>query len=563
MDLCAHPRVRKLNVKKAGQIGGSEAIRNAIGRMAHQEPDPILLVLPNEKVGKKIFGKRILPLFEDTPCLAALKTNESRDQQLTQVVLSNGFTLSLGWSGSAATLASDPQRIVINDEVDKFEEWVGHEADPISLGEIRTATYEDSLVVNVSTPTTEQGLIHQLWDGSPVKLWFYVPCPHCRHYQRLLFDRVRYQKFESLGDAKHRAAAIETNGAAWYECEKCPERILDRHKPRMVNQGYWGTEDGGWKLWVDGHEDGEMPAGSEVGVHVSALYSLAAKHTFVLIAVEWVKCAGDPRKTQNFYNSWLGEIFAQLITKTDAGAIQAKRVETAKRLIVPKWAVALFATADTQKDHFYWVIRAWGYGERSQLIHHGVCKTFDELYQVALCSTFQGESGAQWHSAVLLIDSGGNATDASDTTRTQEVYQFAGRDPGRIWPTKGWHRPIPRLWAMTQRPNGVVLRKVDSGAYKDMLNRLIRDPDETKWTLHSEVDDDYCRQLASEHKVLDRKKRTMSWQPKTSGAANHYLDCEMQQCAAADMTNVALMKPPEPKQRSEENLATFGGSKRW
>jgi phage terminase large subunit GpA-like protein len=53
MDLCARRDIEEITIVKAAQIGVSEAIRNVIGYYAHQEPDPILLVLPDERTGRK------------------------------------------------------------------------------------------------------------------------------------------------------------------------------------------------------------------------------------------------------------------------------------------------------------------------------------------------------------------------------------------------------------------------------------------------------------------------------------------------------------------------------
>jgi phage terminase large subunit GpA-like protein len=141
MDLCTRRGVEEITICKAAQVGVSEALRNLIGYMAHQQPDPLLLVLPDEQTGRRIVAQRILPLLRDTACLRDLFTPASRDVQLRHITLANGFTLRLGWSGSAASLAADPCRVVINDEVDKFQPWSGREADPISLGYARTQTY--------------------------------------------------------------------------------------------------------------------------------------------------------------------------------------------------------------------------------------------------------------------------------------------------------------------------------------------------------------------------------------------------------------------------------------
>ncbi len=537
MDIAfRHRCVRKLNVMKAAQIGVSEALRNVIGYLASEEPDPALLNLPDEKSGKAIFGERILPLFDDTKRLQSLQTSSSRDMTLYSVLLSNGFTLRLAWSGSATSLASHPIRCVFNDETDKMQEWVGRESDPVSLAEVRTATYDNSLIVNVSTPTTRNGIIFQLWDSSPVKLAYFVPCPYCGKPQTFKFDRLRYEKFHDLKTREERAGAVEMKKAAWYECEQCSGKILDSHKPRMVNAGCWATEDLRYKLFCDGREEGEFPQASEIGIRLSALYSLAAKHTFPLIAAEWIKSDGDLRKTQNFRNSWLGEVFEVQVQQTQSHELASRLATAPPPLIVPEWAAALIVTADTQKDHFYWLIRAWGYGFRSQLIHLGVCRTFDELYQAAFSAKFQviGASNLVQPTA-MLIDSGGN--------RTNEVYEFALRDRGRIFPIKGSSWVMKRPWNMTTLSNGVVLRTLDTGFYKDMLARLIQDADKTLWQVHNQVTEDYCLQMSSEHKILDRKTNRQSWVTKTTGAANHWWDIETYQCAAADMANVGIMAP--------------------
>src|SRR5436190_20379665 len=54
MDLCFTPGVEEVNILKAAQVGASEAIRNVLGFWAHTDPDPVLLVLPDEKSGRKI-----------------------------------------------------------------------------------------------------------------------------------------------------------------------------------------------------------------------------------------------------------------------------------------------------------------------------------------------------------------------------------------------------------------------------------------------------------------------------------------------------------------------------
>lgn len=612
MDLAwVRREVRKLYVRKAAQVGVSEAVRNIFLHLAMREPDPAMLILPDEKTGKRVMSKRILPLFDETAELKNLRTDQDRDQSLTSVLLANGFGLQLAWTGSAATLAADPVRTVVWDETDKSKEWDGKESGVGELIDVRTATYENSLFVAMSTPTTSDGPITELAEAASIKLFFFCPCPRCGHYQQLAFERIRYPKritgeskpadpgastpttttpptaapgttgetggvekpinarppelkrltdevwhaIATEADKHRRAELIDAHRAAYYECEKCAAVLLDSQRQRMLLAGYWGTEDGGYKLFVDGHEEGAWPVGGEVSMHYPAQLSLAPKHKYYKIAAEHVRCAGNDKKTQGFRNSWLGEAFKIVTIKTQADHIRQKKLSAPEPMIVPAWAQLLCITVDVQGNdpttgYFYYVVRAWGFDYRSQLIDYGIVNTFEEMYDRAFTRTIPHESGGAWVPQLMLIDSG---------NRKDEVYQFVLRDPARIKPTKG--ASGRQEWPVSKRPqknSGVVLWLIDTEQSKDALNRLIHDPDPATWCVHNKIGDDYCQQLASEEKIFSKKYKRVKWEKKTSGTPNHLLDCEQQQWAAAYDIGLGLEKPPPAQrtvavQRSGEN----------
>jgi phage terminase large subunit GpA-like protein len=563
MNLAVHPRVRKLSIMKAAQVGVSEAMRNVLGYLADREPDPVLLNLPSEAHGRGIFSDRIIPLFEDCPRLAELLSDSSRDTTLSQINCANGFTLRLGWSGSPTSQSSHPVRVVWNDEVDKFIPWAGIESDPISLAEVRTATYGNSIIIISSTPTRRDGPIYRQYDAAPIKLAFHAVCPHCRKFQPLRFDRLKYDHVDDA-DKNKRAASVLMRGAAWYVCEGCGVLLEDRERARMLAGGCWTNEDGSYRLHVDGTEHGELPNDCEIGAHLSAFHSLAPKHRLANIAAEFIKSLDDPMRMQNFRNSWLGEVFEIQTATTKTDVVRDKAASAAPPHIIPEWAVALIATADTQKDHFWFTIRAWGFEYKSQLIHYGMCVTFDELYRVCLNSSFAiaGRAGQVASPSALLIDTGG--------TRTSEVYQFALTDQ-RIIPCKGTSEiRMQRPWTLHPQPSGIVLRMLNVDYYKDLLHRLLNDPDSTRWMPHSQIAEDYAQQLTAEHKVFDRKRRREVWTVRTSGAANHLFDCEVLQCAAADMGNFGQMQqvvasvpssaqPSQPHRESKNPLTAHRG----
>lgn len=567
--------VRKIYIAKCAQAGVSEAIRNVKLHLALFEPDPVLLVLPDEKTGKRVMGKRILPLFEDTPALKALKTETDRDQGLTKILLANGFELQLGWSGSPATMAADPARVVCVDETDKIKEWTGKEAGVMELVDVRTTHYDNSIVYAYSTPTIAEGPIWTMAEQAEIKLHFLCPCPKCGHYQRMAWEQVRYPKpgdvippemeaWEKIDaetwerittetEPKKRAGLIEQNRASWFECERCKCAILDHQRQRMLLAGCWSTEDGGWQLFLDGSEKGTWPGGSEVAMYYPATLSLAPKHRYSKMAAEWIRCDGNPQRTQGFRNSWLGEPFKILTQKSEPDVIRRKKDTAPAPMIVPAWTRLLSVTADVQGNdpatgYFYYTIRAWGYSYRSQLIDYGIVNTFDELWSRSFERPIPFETGGTVVPQTMLIDSG---------NRSNEVYQFVLRDPSRIKPTKGANQRLS--WPVEkkrQAASGVILWLIDTEQTKDLLNRLIYDPDPLQWQVHSQINDDYCHQVASEHKVVNRKRNREMWEKKTVSTPNHLLDCEQQQCAAAYDFGCGM---EEPKPATSSNQADTEG----
>lgn len=572
MDLAASPGVTELVIRKAAQIGASEAVRNVIGWSASLSPDPMLLVLPSEETGRKIVSQRILPLFLNTPALARLSTDSAHDLQRRSVVLANGFRLTLGWSGSAASLASDPCRRVVLDEVDKYADWSGVEGSPIDLARVRTQSYgSDRLVVAISTPTTRDGYISALFDASDVKLYYWCACTTCDHWQRLSWPQVRWEAAEDA-DALRLAATLRP-GLVWYECEKCRGKLYEPDRRRMVRKGVWATEAAAARLGFAAVARGvggggvvrsDWPPGSRVAVQISALYCLwVGLHE---TAAEFLRSKGSPQKMLTFTTQWLGEPFETVSAAVAPGAFD-ERSRAAGVLPgghVPQWAQILIATADVQQDRIYWVVRAWAHGFRSARVSHGMTATFDDLLRLTLGAAFPVMGG----STSLRVDKLG----IDCGFRRDDVFRVVLSNPAQIVALRGEteHRPgtMPiRIRRGTYRAPGdatadqpVWVHRIDTDYYKDQLASAIAqtiadvNPQTGEvlgqvplWSLNAENDPDYNRQLASERKVLVRKGKAQAWkwEKVTAGAANHYLDCENYQRAMADIVRLETFPPPQ------------------
>ena len=339
----------------------------------------------------------------------------------------------------------------------------------------------------------------------------------------------------------------------------------------MLSRGVWATEHAAGQPGFDtlaGEADGIVfdgwPAGRKVGVRINDLS---------VYWIEWWRTAeagilagAEPVRLMDFYNSRLGEPFKHTVVTTPVGTFSAKALASPIRPgTVPPWATLLLATADTQKDHFYYIIRAWGPRLRSCRVVHGTAATFDELRRLTLDSVFEvaGGEGRTMQPFRLGIDTGG--------TRTNDVYAFILTDPIRILGMRGANRILHRH-IQTSRGNyrpapdqprfggDLWITDIDTNYYKDKLASMIGGKlqvesegeviDIDQWELNADDDDAYNRQMSSEHRVQIRKgNRTIeAWEPITSGAANHWWDCETYQVSLTDVVRLGE-STSEPTQK--------------
>jgi phage terminase large subunit GpA-like protein len=537
VDAVVEPGVEDVVFLKPTRVGGTTAGQIILGYWIDNDPGHCLTVLPSEAAAEQEIKERVRPMLDACPSLRQHVSANTHDNTLSVIKLDT-MTLYVGWAGSPQSLASNTCRYCRFDEVDKYPPFAGRESDPISLGKERTATYlHRKRHYITSTPTTREGAIWRAWEACGDKRRYHVPCPHCGVYQTLAWAQVKWVKLD-IADKVKLADEIERARLAWYECgnPNCKGRIEESHKPKMLESGVWASE--GQTVERDGTTSGPRPASKRVGFHLSSLYS--PWRTFAEMAAEFIRADGDTAAQMNFRNSRLAEPFELLVNKTEPGAIRTKAKDGPPARQVPAWAKVIIATADTQQDHFWYVVRAWGYEYRSRLLEYGAVSTFEELTRV-LDTAFQIESGGVASPSILLIDSGGN--------RTNEVYQYARSDPGRVIPIKGSSERLN--WPVGKSPqkdHGLVLWRLDTDHLKDHLTRLIHDADATRWQVHKEVNDDYCQQMSSEHKVIDPKTKRHEWKEKSSGTANHLWDCETYQCAAAYDLGCGDAEPgPEPQ----------------
>jgi len=309
MDACRLPGVRRISIKKGVQLGVSEALRNVIGCVACDDPDPAMIHLPTESKGREIFAERLLPMFDATEALRELDTGRSRDAKTTLIRLLNGFTLWLAWSGSPTALASHPIRYLINDEINKFPPASGNEGDPLTLAQERLKTYEGkSCTWDISSPTYRETGISRLVALADVELRYWVPCPRCGERIELNWEMVRYRHWEGLDeDREEWARRIRGEQAAWYECPECGGTFGEREKAGIVRRGFWASRR---QIEQQCHAGQDVPMGAiltaglgrprHIGMAIESMPALWVRCWD--LAAEWVTAQNDANLLMTLVN---------------------------------------------------------------------------------------------------------------------------------------------------------------------------------------------------------------------------------------------------------------------
>ncbi|WP_447983794.1 phage terminase large subunit family protein [Nitrospira sp. Nam74] len=542
MDAFSDPEVEEIVVRSSTQVGKTEFILNCLGYIIDYDPAPAMVVLPRDDDAKGWAAKRVRPMIDECPVLKNHTTGKE-DDLAGKLYRFDRMMLKFAGANSPSDLASDPCRYVFFDEVDKYPKFSGREADPVKLGMERTRTFWNKKSVKVSTPTTQQGYITRDYERTDQRR-FWLPCPHCGAFQALTFKQqeggsgwLRFPEGVS-------SETIRLERLAWYECGHCRQRIDESAKPDMLARGVWCPA--GCEVDRKGMLVGQFRTFGRRGYHLSALYSPWVSWSD--IAAEFLDAKREAPLLMAFANSVLGEPWLEKVEETREDHLR-RRLGVHALGEVPSGGVVLTAGVDVQKDHFWYVIRAWGVGEESWQVRYGRLESFEEVVHALLMTDYPSPSGAKVV-RLICIDSG---------YRANEVYEFCRKYRERVRPIKGHDESLAAPYRVTTLdkdaagraiPGGLGLWTLDVDYYKTKLSRLIhtKPGDPGMFHLCEEVEQEYFDQMTAEHRLTQRNRTTgrtvTKWTPVQEGRANHYLDCEVYALAAAEMLKVYMLREP-------------------
>lgn len=536
MDAFTQSGVNKVVVMSSSQIGKSDIMNNVIGRFAHLDPCPIMMIQPTIEMAEDFSKSRIAPMIRDTKVLNGLfydiKSKNGKGEAKTRdgnnTILSKifpGGRLIMCGANSPAGLASRPVRILLADEVDRFPASAGGEGDPVGLAEKRMTTFWNRVMGLFSTPTNEgESRIADEYLAGTQEEWQHQ-CPNCGEYHALRY--VDMEADYSEHEDKKKRKIIVVNDVKWV-CPDCGfkfgEQEIKTAPQKYVSQNPEAIQNGTRSFWLNAFTSPWLP--------------------WKKIMTEWLEARGDANRERVVVNTRFGEPYSLNDNTIDALPLMKRREQYGA--VLPDGVLLLTAAVDTQDNRLEYEVCGWGLHEECWGIVKGmILSKPDEAitWQVLngiLDRIYTFSNGIGMKIARTFIDSGGHYTEF--------VYNYCGENIGLgRFPIKGYaNRPgIPLVYKLGKDVGckvPLVILGVDDGK-QQIFNRLdVAEPGPKYMHFGHDGDEDlpyrgydevYFKGLLSEEKRLVKRNGVLKnvWIPK-SGVRNEPLDLRVYNLAA-------------------------------
>lgn len=518
-----------------------------IARQIHLDPSAMMLIQPTLEMAERYSKEKLSPMISDISVLSERITKKTRhgNSTILQKLFPGGF-LTISGANSPSSLASSSIRFLCGDEIDKYPASAGKEGDPVKLAIERTTTFWNRLVFLYSTPSvTGDSRIEKEFNKTDQRHYF-VPCPHCGHYQHLVWENIKYEAKDS--------SQADPNKGVYYVCANCEKPINENKKPEMIRSGEWRST----KPKTDKRY---------IGFHINRLYSPWTNWTD--LALDYEASKDDPQQLQVFVNASLGLPFDYQGGEKLNWELLKMRGNNAnyKKGNAPKGCILLAAGIDVQSDRLEIAVWGWGRGEQAWLVDYKIIfgdTLKDRVWDLAEQVTryhYPYEDGGYVRVRATCVDSG---------YRTQDVYSQVRKRSMLNWfaikGKSGEREPIvavPKLQEIkhdgTRIKRGIKLFIVGTHVAKETLyaRSFISEPGKKYLNFPNDLESDFYQGFCSEVKVTKHRHGVpyYIWEKINKTIRNEALDTSVYAYAAANILGLSRINWKEEKdsQKNEKN----------
>lgn len=416
MDAFTDPKVNKLTVVAASQVGKSEVELNIIGYIIDQDPGSTIYVQPTLDDARKFSRLRIAPMIRDSKPLRK-KVSDVKTRDSGNTILQKSFPggmLTITGSNSPSALASTPARYIIGDERDRWASSAGTEGDPWALAEARQTTFYNAKSIEVSTPTIKgaSNIENGFFAGTQER-WCHK-CPDCGEYHNIVFDNIHFEhEVKKVRNKK----TYKVKSITWV-CPSCgciqTEATMKKQPAKWIAENPDAYLKGHRSFWLNAFSSPWTP--------------------WEKIVTKFLEAQGDPEKLKVVFNTLLGELWEDRGDLEDEDAMLSRREQYDAEL--PDDVLVLTVGVDTQDNRLEYEVVGHGlYGE-TWGIKKGIINGRPDTSEVwarlddVIDHVYRFKNGKGLKVSFTCVDSGGHFT--------QEVYaECKARQNKRVFAIKG------------------------------------------------------------------------------------------------------------------------------
>jgi phage terminase large subunit GpA-like protein len=526
---------REVTLRGSAQWGKTvSVIQPTLAEWHEYTPLDSLIVHPTGSAASEWVNNKWMPMRRQAPGLIRVfgsGRGENRDNTFNQETLDRNGSIKVASAGSPADLTGTSRRLVIMDDVSKFEP--SEKGDPEKLAESRASGYEDAKILRVSTAMIKGTCrITLAYERSDQRL-YHVPCPHCGHEQPLTWENFR------------RNLDPERLHAAHFTCDSCQDAIRHGDKERIVRLGRWvrHNPNGGhpgfhlWRAYAPQRDWGSIAAEYAQVMGWSRIDAPSAS----LDDATSIEVGSAPRKgkatapvvsaaiEQVFWNDVLGLPYEQATDAPDWEQLRdrtenAEPGEVLERGVLPATGFIFAAGVDCQDDRMEAQLVAFGPNRRRWVIdykviaHHIGDEEGRAQLNALLKQKWRTEFGLSFALDILAIDGGAYTDDVWSWAKTHPwsrviiVKGSSAQNGPLMVPQKFERRKDGKAKRAQKRAFNLNVSSLKAGLYGHLDKEV---PEERGFTQFArDLGDEYYRMLTAETRVLRRNKvgvMTSTW----------------------------------------------------
>ena len=404
----------------------AQPLKDDVSTILQTKINPVLKSIP--KLWKK---------FEDYKETEKIRTKDAAKK------LAGGNFLVKGSSTKDRKSQTSP--FIVLDEIGEFEEGAVFEFKERT----KSFTKFHPKVVGVSTIVHPQDEICANFDACSVKIeWHYI-CMKCKDhfYPDISLFKFKTKRLYIEENGLEKADIVlnkyidEAKATVHIECPHCSYKINTAEKDRMIAKESMD--------WFIKHENGtyeileidNLTTETSFGADMNSFGSFFV--TFEDIVENIIKAGHDEIKLDKLYRGWFNRFYQKEIKTTESSDLLLLGNGLPK-WEVPEDTIKIYMGVDTQKDHFWFEIKAYTYGNRSHSIAFGRLETFEDVERIwELGQNLVSEHGEVFQIDKMGIDRRGYNQDGINRTAEVDVWlrkmiqKWRRGDENRIYGTEG------------------------------------------------------------------------------------------------------------------------------